>query len=172
MPFMRGAAPIRRTLQYLERGRLVFKDRVKIMSLNFNTAGKARDRHEGMKDFVFWYLPQVQYKNPNVQVVIFKNMTPTPFVRFWLEDGKEVIMDVDSKDKDQILKQMMVTLGKTNEQLAKEALLREKRDTPANFGRNYDKFCICEVPGQVPCPGIVPLPKHMRGKYRLGDVNE
>lgn len=172
MPFMRGAAPIRRTLQYLERGRLVFKDRVKIMSLNFNTAGKARDRHEGMKDFVFWYLPQVQYKNPNVQVVIFKNMTPTPFVRFWLEDGKEVIMDVDSKDKDQILKQMMVTLGKTNEQLAKEALLREKRDTPANFGRNYDKFCICEVPGQVPCPGIVPLPKHMRGKYRLGDVND
>uniref|UniRef100_A0A0K8R9E0 Small ribosomal subunit protein mS25 n=1 Tax=Ixodes ricinus TaxID=34613 RepID=A0A0K8R9E0_IXORI len=159
MPFMRGAAPIRRTLQYLERGRLVFKDRVKIMSLNFNTAGKARDRHEGMKDFVFWYLPQVQYKNPNVQVVIFKNMTPTPFVRFWLEDGKEVIMDVDSKDKDQILKQMMVTLGKTNEQLA-------------NFGRNYDKFCICEVPGQVPCPGIVPLPKHMRGKYRLGDINE
>uniref|UniRef100_A0A131Y9G6 Small ribosomal subunit protein mS25 n=1 Tax=Ixodes ricinus TaxID=34613 RepID=A0A131Y9G6_IXORI len=172
MPFMRGAAPIRRTLQYLERGRLVFKDRVKIMSLNFNTAGKARDRHEGMKDFVFWYLPQVQYKNPNVQVVIFKNMTPTPFVRFWLEDGKDVIMDVDSKDKDQILKQMMVTLGKTNEQLAKEALLREKRDTPANFGRNYDKFCICEVPGQVPCPGIVPLPKHMRGKYRLGDINE
>lgn len=33
------------------------------------------------RDFVFWYLPQVQYKNPNVQVIAFKNMTPTPFIR-------------------------------------------------------------------------------------------
>uniref|UniRef100_A0A6M2CS35 Small ribosomal subunit protein mS25 n=1 Tax=Rhipicephalus microplus TaxID=6941 RepID=A0A6M2CS35_RHIMP len=166
MSFMRGPAPVRRTLQYLEKGRLVFKDRVKIMSLNFNTAGRARDRHEGMQEFVFWFLPQVLYKNPDVQVVLFKNKTPTPFARFWLEDGNEVIMDVDGKSKEEILNQMLVTLGKTTEQLQKEALMREKKDTPANFGRHYDKFCICEVPGQVPCPGIVPLPKSMRGKCR------
>lgn len=172
MPFMRGPSPIRRTLQYLEKGRLVFKDRVKIMSLNYNTAGRARERHEGMKEFVYWYLPQVQYKNPNVQVVLFKNMTPTPFVRFWLDDGQEVIMDVDSKNKDEILQQMLKVFGKTQQQLEKEALLREKKETPSNFGQHYEKFCICEVPGQVPCPGIVPLPKEMRGKYRMGGLDE
>lgn len=33
------------------------------------------------RDFVFWNLPQVQYKNPDVQVATFKNLTPTPFIK-------------------------------------------------------------------------------------------
>jgi small subunit ribosomal protein S25 len=42
----------------------------------------------------------------------------------------------------------------------------QKKDNPANFGFGCSRQCICEVLGQVPCPGVVPLPKHMRGKYR------
>lgn len=39
---------------------------------------------------------------------------------------------------------------------------------PANFGpkKYFMRECICEVEGQVPCPGTTPLPKEMRGKYR------
>lgn len=39
---------------------------------------------------------------------------------------------------------------------------------PANFGpKKYClRECICEVDGQVPCPGTTPLPKEMTGKYR------
>ena len=33
------------------------------------------------RNFVFWKLPQLQYKNPAIQVVTFKNMTPSPFIR-------------------------------------------------------------------------------------------
>ena len=40
MPFKRGVAPIRRTIKYLESGPLVFKDRVKIMTVNFNEKSK------------------------------------------------------------------------------------------------------------------------------------
>ena len=36
MPFLLGRAPFRRTLKYLESGSLVFKDRVKVMTLNYN----------------------------------------------------------------------------------------------------------------------------------------
>ena len=36
MPFKRGVAPIRRTIKYLESGPLVFKDRVKIVTVNFS----------------------------------------------------------------------------------------------------------------------------------------
>lgn len=43
-----------------------------------------------LQDFVFWDLHQVQYKNPQVQIVIMKNMTPTPFIRVWLDDASEV----------------------------------------------------------------------------------
>ena len=36
------------------------------------------------RKFVFFNIPQIQYKNPWVQIMLFKNMTPTPFLRFYL----------------------------------------------------------------------------------------
>jgi len=78
---MVGKAPIRRTLKYLENHSLILKERVKIFSVNYNTHG---ENHEGAKEFVFWHLPQLHYKNPNVQIVTFKNMTPSPFIRCYL----------------------------------------------------------------------------------------
>lgn len=50
--------------------------------------------------------------------------------------------------------------------------LRELRETsmlannPANFGSLFDRQCMCEVPGQVPCPSWQPLPVEMTGKGR------
>ncbi len=77
-----GFAPIRRTLKYLGSGKLVFKDTVQIMTLNYNTdeyvEEKARfhpvlapfykrpsylqppdmESHKGAQDFVIWDLPR------------------------------------------------------------------------------------------------------------------
>lgn len=47
---MKGPAPIRRTLNYLSKGKLYVKDEVKIMNINLNT--KSLDRyksHEGAR---------------------------------------------------------------------------------------------------------------------------
>lgn len=44
--------------------------------------------------------------------------------------------------------------------------MNEKKDNIANFGVGCEKSCICEIPGQLPCPGVCPIPKHMRGKYK------
>ena len=36
--------------------------------------------------------------------------------------------------------------------------LKKAEYNPANFGdKRKGRFCICEVPGQVPCPSKVPL---------------
>uniref|UniRef100_A0AAA9T535 Small ribosomal subunit protein mS25 n=1 Tax=Bos taurus TaxID=9913 RepID=A0AAA9T535_BOVIN len=78
---MKGRFPIRRTLQYLSQGDVVFKDSVKVMTVNYNTHGELG---EGARKFVFFNIPQIQYKNPWVQIMLFKNMTPTPFLRFYL----------------------------------------------------------------------------------------
>lgn len=45
---------------------------------------------------------------------------------------------------------------------------RQESANPANFGpKKYClKECISEVDGQVPHPGLVPLPKEMTGKYQ------
>lgn len=75
---MKGPAPVRRTIKYLESGKIFLKDKIRIFSINYNTYGQP---HRGARDFVFWTIPQLQYKNPEVQVVTFKNMTPTPFIK-------------------------------------------------------------------------------------------
>lgn len=46
MPFMKGKAPIRRSIKYLSGGNLVLKDRIKIFSVNYNTVG---DHHAGAR---------------------------------------------------------------------------------------------------------------------------
>lgn len=43
---MKGLAPIRRTLNYLENGRVIFKDKVKVFSVNYNENG---DHHKGAR---------------------------------------------------------------------------------------------------------------------------
>ncbi|XP_022914294.1 small ribosomal subunit protein mS25 [Onthophagus taurus] len=164
MPFMKGRAPIRRTMQYLEAGKLVLKDQIKIFTVNYNTAG---EHHQGTKDFVFWYLPQLQYKNPNVQICTFKNKTPSPFIRCFYESGQEMLIDVHGKTKEEIVSHLLKVVGKTTEVLAAELIAREKKDNPANFGVMCERSCICQIPGQVPCPGVCPLPNQMRGKYKF-----
>lgn len=47
-----------------------------------------------------------------------------------------------------------------------------KERNPADFGYGCNRWCICEVPGQVPCPAYTPLPKEMRGKYKFAKKEE
>ncbi|CAH1388698.1 unnamed protein product [Nezara viridula] len=162
MPFMKGPAPIRRTLKYLESGKLILKDRVQVFSINYNNFGK---HHEGARDFIFWHLPQLQYKNPNVQVITFRNMTPTPFIRCYYDNGEDLLIDIDSQKKEDILRHLISVVGKSKKVLQTEMRILQKIDNPANFGYGCSRHCFCEIPGQVPCPSVVPLPKHMRGKY-------
>ncbi|XP_076621213.1 mitochondrial ribosomal protein S25 [Colletes latitarsis] len=169
MPFMIGPSPIRRTLKYLQAGKLILKDAIQIFSINYNTHGS---NHQGTRDFVFWNLPQIKYKNPAVQVITFRNLTPTPFIRCYYDNGKTMLIDVDNKSKDDILQHLCQVVGKTQDQLEAEDIIKKKQDNPANFGVGCLKSCICVVPNQVPCPGVVPLPFHMRGKTKNAKKDE
>ncbi|EFN86803.1 probable 28S ribosomal protein S25, mitochondrial [Harpegnathos saltator] len=164
MPFMIGKDPVRRTVKYLMSGKLVLKDKIQILSINYNTKD---NHHQGARDFVHWHMCQVQYKNPTVQIVTFRNMTPSPFLKCYYEDGKTMLIDIDSKTKEEILEHLIRVVGKSQDTLAKEAIVQEKKENSANFGVGCEKSCICHIPGQVPCPGVVPLPDHMRAKKIL-----
>lgn len=162
---MKGRFPIRRTLQYLQSGDIIFKNRVKIMTVNYNTTG---DLSDGARKFVFFNIPQIQFQNPRVQIMMFKNMTPSPFLKFYLDDGEQVLVDVEGKDHKQISQHVRKILGKSEDTLQAEAEAKMQASNPANFGpKKYClRECICEVEGQVPCPGTKALPKEMTGKYR------
>ncbi|XP_005288507.1 small ribosomal subunit protein mS25 [Chrysemys picta bellii] len=162
---MKGRFPIRRTLQYLTQGEIVLKSAVKVMTVNYNTAGQLS---EGARKFVFFNIPQIQYKNPWVQIVMFKNMTPSPFLRFYLDSGEQVLVDVEDKSNKEIVEHIKKILGKSEETLKKEEQEKKQLSHPATFGpkKYHLRECMCEIEGQVPCPGLVPLPKEMTGKYK------
>lgn len=82
-----------------------------------------------------------------------------------------MLIDVDSRGKDEIMEHLIKVVGKSQETLAKEAIMREKKDNPANFGYGCEKSCMCTIPGQLPCPSVVPLPNHMRGKFKYNYDN-
>lgn len=162
---MKGRFPIRRRLQYLGQGDMVFKNSVKVMTVNYNTHGELG---EGARKFVFFNAPQIQNKNPWVQMMLFKNMTPSPFLRLYLDSGEQVLVDVETKSNKEIMEHTKKILGKKEETLREEELEKQQRSHPANFGpRKYClRECLCEVEGQVACPGLVPLPKEVTGKYK------
>ncbi|XP_012865787.1 PREDICTED: 28S ribosomal protein S25, mitochondrial [Dipodomys ordii] len=120
------------------------------------------------RKFVFFNIPQIQYKNPWVQIMMFKNMTPTPFLRFYLDSGEQVLVDVETKSNKEIMEHIRKILGKSEETLRQEELEKQQRSHPANFGppKYCLRKCMCQVEGQVPCPSLVPLPKEMTGKYK------
>lgn len=63
---------------------------------------------------------------------------------------------------------LLYSLPAYRDVLQAEAQAKMQASNPANFGpKKYClRECICEVDGQVPCPGTTPLPKEMTGKYR------
>ena len=161
MPFQKGPASWRRSLDYLRKGSLVFKEKVKVCSVNFHDTEPASD---GLRRFVFWHFAQIQYKNPNVQCVQLKNIVKTPFITFHTEEENgtlnSVYLNCYKKTHPEILDSCKNLYGKTAQELELEAQIN-----PANFGEDCKRHCICLVEGQVACPRYKPLPHFMRGKY-------
>ncbi|CAH1785019.1 unnamed protein product [Owenia fusiformis] len=102
-------------------------------------------------EFLFWHFPQIQYKNPGVQMVMMKNLTPSPFIKCYFDDGESVLIDTWGKDRFQIYEHLNQVVGKSRATLEAEAVAKQKKQNEANFGSSYSRQCICEIPGQVPC---------------------
>ena len=178
--FMRGAAPWRNTLAYLDAGTIIFRPMVRIFTLNYTLDKPSSD---GLRRFIFWHLAQIQYKNPQVQCVQFKNTTPTPFVSFYLsrsaddddeqEKNYEIVhMDCYKKTSNEIHQSIRRVMGKSDLQQRIDSELTARLENPANFGKDCAHYCMCLVHGQVSCPGKRRLPEHMRGKYFRYKVDE
>ncbi|CAK7315652.1 28S ribosomal protein S25, mitochondrial [Vulpes lagopus] len=73
-----------------------------------------------------------------------------------------------TKSNKEIVEHIKKILGKNKETLEEEEQEKKQLSHPAHFGpRKYClRECICEVEGQVPCPGLLPLPKELTGKYK------
>ncbi|KAG9510186.1 putative 28S ribosomal protein S25, mitochondrial, partial [Fragariocoptes setiger] len=167
--FMFGPAPLRRTLKYLNEGRLHVRDEVRVMEVHYHLHGKKyitpeeqrNDRFNGLRQFYFWDVPRIQYKNPQLQIVRFLDKMPTPYIRCWLDDGSDILFDCFHQSREEINERLHKVIGKSDERLKLEQSVKsevEAKDNPAIFGYGRERFCMCEVLGQHPCPGIFKEP--------------
>lgn len=112
MPFKKGPAAWRRSIDYLKSGSLVFKEKVKVCSVNYHETDPDSD---GLRRFVFWHFAQIQYKNPNVQCVQLKNIVKTPFITFHTQndEGKVDSINVNcyKKSDGEILEYCRTLIG-------------------------------------------------------------
>lgn len=156
---------------------------MQIFSVGFHFRPKPEQK--GARDFVFWHWAQIQYFNPTVQLVKHKDMTVTPFAKAFLgespilrclfllvaegsvlEDGREVLFDLENLDREQIVKVVSETLGKTERVLERERLESIAHINPASFGSKFDRHCMCEIQGQHPCTSLVYAPQCLKGRWR------
>ncbi|KAB0406301.1 hypothetical protein E2I00_019948 [Balaenoptera physalus] len=101
------------------------------MTVSYNTHGELG---KGARKFVCFNIPQIQYKNPWVQIMMFKNMTLTPFLRFYFDSGEQVLVDVETKSNKQVVEHIEKILGKNEETLKKEEQEKNQLSHPAHFG--------------------------------------
>ena len=112
---MKGRGALRRTMEYLEKGQIILRDNVKIVTFQYNPPYKGynHEHHSGLEKFVFWHLPQLKFKNPDIQMVTFNCITPSPWIRAYLEDDTQILIDCDSRSREEIHDHVKLVLGKT-----------------------------------------------------------
>ncbi|CAJ0584873.1 unnamed protein product, partial [Mesorhabditis spiculigera] len=144
MPFMHGAVPLRRTYYFLQQGKIFFRENVSVFAMSFHLRPKPEQK--GVRDFIFWHWAQLQFNNPKVQLVKHRELEIiTPFARAYLDDGREVLFDLEGMGREEIEQQIIQTLGKTEIVRKRESLEAIAKVNPADFGTNCERQCICEV---------------------------
>lgn len=153
-------------------------DNIQIMEVQYHLHGRRyqtrdemkADYFHGLRQFYFWEMPRLQYQNPNLQIVRLLDKMPSPYLRFWFDNGKDVIIDCFGQEHLEILNRVMRTVGKSEARLKLEETLGRvsKQQNPALFGHERERFCGCEIPGAHPCPGIIRNPRFDQLEVDIG----
>ena len=129
------------------------------------------DHFHGLREFYFWEMPRIQHQNPKLQIVRILDKMPSPFIRFWTDEGKDVIIDCFAQSHHDILARVIKTAGKSDKRLQVEASLVQanaSKHNPALFGHSRERYCGCEVIGQHPCPGVIRVPRFDQLEVDIG----
>lgn len=106
--------PVRfkRTLDFLSRGKLHLKDTVKVVAIFYNGVGSSSS---GLRDFMKENLAQIQYKNPRVQIVAFKDTKAPAQITVYHKDNicNKAFIDCRYKGSRHIMEELTTTSGKT-----------------------------------------------------------
>ncbi|PAA83279.1 hypothetical protein BOX15_Mlig021689g1, partial [Macrostomum lignano] len=96
-----GSQAVTFTKAYLQSGSLILRDSVKILAFNYLPNQPVS---QGVNDFLRMTLPQLQFKNPSVQMLTMQNLAPTPFIQCYMEaEGRrELLIDCSHRKRQEI----------------------------------------------------------------------
>lgn len=102
-------AKYRRTLDFLSRGKLYLKHSVKVITISFNVVEPSS---AGLRLFLKENVPQIQYKNPSIQILALKNTKRTPQINVYHNDDSTTLIDCEFKKNTRILNELTALAGK------------------------------------------------------------
>ena len=151
----KGKFPLGRTVDYLKRGKIL-KPGIENVAVYFM---HGHPSNVGMKEFIFYNLPQLVYVNPDVQFNTFKSQKHAS-IDFYLTGGERIQVNLQWMSRKEICEVVIKIGEKSPEQIEadkKPENVNPERPkyvmNPYNFG--FPEFgqlkCICSLPGQVPC---------------------
>jgi len=101
-----------------------------------------------------------------VQLVRHELKPPTPYIQAFLQNGQQVLIDIDGHDRGQIYERLKRVLGKTKLVIEQEEAEKAAVENVANFGGKSLRQCICEVQGQQPCSTLIEPPQYLKMNWR------
>lgn len=158
---MRGRYAITKTKWWLERGPILIPD---VAAINLEYNKPSVDEYglsKGAHIYNTFYIPQLRYKNPNVQVDVRTNMTAVPFMQIYFKDGRSTTVNC-AASAEEIASHIQGTFCLTkaaeeNRDFNEDGRLQNPWLHPAgkpccmsDINRVHRK-CICQQPGHFGC---------------------
>uniref|UniRef100_A0A8D2FU77 Uncharacterized protein n=1 Tax=Theropithecus gelada TaxID=9565 RepID=A0A8D2FU77_THEGE len=95
---------------------VVFRELVKVITVNYNTPGQLGEGTRKFQDPI----SNKQTNNPWMQIMMFENTIPSPFLQFYLYYEEQVLVDIEIKMNKEIMEHIKKIMGK-NEDTRKES---------------------------------------------------
>lgn len=99
----------RRSIDFLSRGRLYLKNSVNVITVYYNVVEPSS---AGLRWLLKENIPRIQYKNPKVQIVAFKNTKHTPQINIYNSDDTRLRINCEFKKGERILAELTALAGK------------------------------------------------------------
>jgi len=169
--------PITMTTNYLKEG-IELRDSIKCVTIHYSEYEAEKEEmnklHQSTRKFVELNFNQLQYKNPDVQILVIKNIFPSPFFSFFMADGQKFHIDAHGKSHIELLRHVQKVAGKPAELIEMENQAIEPN--MANFGKGYQRASMLGIDGQFPHSAnyvdmfSMEARKKLQGKYH--DINK
>lgn len=158
---MRGRFNITKTKWWLEQGPSLIPQ-VASINLEYNKpASDVYNMSKGAFYYHHYYIPQLRYKNPHVQIDVNTDQVAVPFMTIYFKDGRKALVNCASSSEE-IAKHVQGTFCLEYETAEKENFDENGRiqnpwmhanNKPCRTSTKYrvHRKCICQQPGQYGC---------------------